>query len=90
MTLETVIQRAKEANLPLQVGQLEIQRNQALAGTWLDLPKTGVFVENEDLRPGDPKGIWKIGLSQSMSTPGLYKAQKNSCPIRCAWQNHDW
>ncbi|MCF8238890.1 MAG: CusA/CzcA family heavy metal efflux RND transporter [Saprospiraceae bacterium] len=76
MTLEAVIQKSREANLPLQVGQLEVQRNQALAGTWLELPKTGVFVENEDLRPGEPMGIWKIGLSQSMATPGLYKARK--------------
>ena len=40
-------------------------------------PKTGVFAENEDMRPSDNKGILKIGLSQSIAWPGLYKAQKN-------------
>ena len=40
-------------------------------------PKTGVFVENEDLRPSDSKGALKIGMSQGISWPGLYKAQKN-------------
>ncbi len=40
------------------------------------LPKTGVFAENEDLRPTDHTGILKIGVSQAVSWPGLYKAQK--------------
>ena len=41
------------------------------------MPKTGVFAENEDMRPGDNKGILKIGVSQSIAWPGLYKTQKN-------------
>jgi cobalt-zinc-cadmium resistance protein CzcA len=40
------------------------------------LPKTGVFAENEDLRPSDHSGILKVGVSQAVSWPGLYKAQK--------------
>ena len=36
-----------------------------------------MFAENEDLRPGDNTGILKIGLSQNIAWPGLYKAQKN-------------
>ncbi|MBK8496274.1 MAG: TolC family protein [Chitinophagaceae bacterium] len=36
-----------------------------------------MFAENEDLRPGDHKGILKIGISQSMDWPGLYRAKKN-------------
>jgi cobalt-zinc-cadmium resistance protein CzcA len=43
----------------------------------LDIPKTGVFVENEDLSPEDQKGILKIGLSQFIEWPGLYTAQRN-------------
>ncbi|MBO9657201.1 MAG: TolC family protein, partial [Chitinophagaceae bacterium] len=37
----------------------------------------GVFAENEDLRPGDKKGIMKIGISQAIAWPGLYKAQRD-------------
>jgi cobalt-zinc-cadmium resistance protein CzcA len=48
-----------------------------LQATWLDIPKTGVFAENEDLRPQDSKGILKIGLSQSIALPSVYKARKN-------------
>lgn len=41
------------------------------------LPKTGVFAENEDLNPADKNGVLKIGVSQSIDWPGLYKAKKN-------------
>lgn len=74
--LDEVIREARQGNLHMQAGQLEVLKNQTLVGTWLDLPKTGVFVENEDLLPDNSKGILKIGLSQSMATPGLYKARK--------------
>ncbi|WP_341839719.1 CusA/CzcA family heavy metal efflux RND transporter [Chitinophaga caseinilytica] len=40
------------------------------------LPKTGVFAENEDLRPTDHTGILKVGITQAIAWPGLYKAQK--------------
>ncbi len=76
LPLEEVIQKAKAGNLNIQVGQLDVLKNRALVGTWLDLPKTGVFVENEDILPNNAKGILKIGLSQSMATPGLYQARK--------------
>lgn len=64
-------------NLQIRASDLQIQRNRILQGTWLDIPKTGVFVENEDINPQDPKGILKIGLSQSVEWFGLYKARKN-------------
>lgn len=64
-------------NLQLQASDLQIERNRILQGTWLDIPKTGVFVENEDINPKDPKGILKIGLSQSIEWLGVYKARRN-------------
>ncbi|HEY1025164.1 MAG TPA: CusA/CzcA family heavy metal efflux RND transporter [Sphingobacteriaceae bacterium] len=64
-------------NLQLRAADLQLQRNQALGRTWLNLPKTGVFVENEDINPMDPKGLLKIGVSQSVEWPGLYKARKD-------------
>ncbi|TXJ26411.1 MAG: CusA/CzcA family heavy metal efflux RND transporter [Chitinophagaceae bacterium] len=63
-------------NLQYGINQQQIRKGQALVNTAGALPKTGVFVENEDLRPGDKKGILKMGLSQSIAWPGLYKAQK--------------
>jgi len=64
-------------NLQLRSSDLQIQRSRTLQGTWLDIPKTGVFVENEDINPQDRKGILKIGLSQSIELPSVYRARKN-------------
>ncbi|HEY9343103.1 MAG TPA: efflux RND transporter permease subunit, partial [Hanamia sp.] len=64
-------------NLQIKAGDLQILRSKTLQNTWWEIPKTGVFVENEELNPQDPKGILKIGLSQSMEWPGVYKARKN-------------
>lgn len=68
---------ALKNNLQLRSSDIQIQRTRALQSTWLDVPKTGVFVENEDINPEDPKGILKIGLSQSIEYPTVYKARKN-------------
>lgn len=64
-------------NLQLRAADLQIQRNEALTGTWLNVPRTGIFVENEDLNPQDPNGLLKIGVSQSIEWPGLYGARRN-------------
>lgn len=64
-------------NLQYEVNNQQVNKGKAQIQTATALPKTGVFAENEDLRPSDSKGILKIGVSQSVAWPGLYKAQKN-------------
>jgi len=64
-------------NLQLRSSDIQIQRSRTMQGTWLDIPKTGVFAENEDINQQDPKGILKIGLSQSIEWLGVYKARRN-------------
>ncbi len=76
ISFETAYSRALAGNLELQGLDIARQRAVALTGTSLSLPKTGLFFENEDLRPSDSKGILKIGLSQSIEWPGLYSARK--------------
>lgn len=74
------IQQALSAtgnNLQMGVNQQQILKGQAQTKTSGALPKTGVFAENEDMRPSDNKGILKIGVTQSIAWPGLYKAQRN-------------
>lgn len=68
---------ALKNNLQLFSSDIQIQRNKTLQGTWLDIPKTGIFAENEDLTPEDSKGILKIGVSQTVEWFGVYKARKN-------------
>ncbi|MEI2750755.1 MAG: CusA/CzcA family heavy metal efflux RND transporter [Ferruginibacter sp.] len=72
---ETINLAAK--NLQYGINQQQIAKAQLQINAANLFPKTGVFAENEDLRPSDNKGILKVGLSQSISWPGLYKAQKN-------------
>lgn len=64
-------------NLLYEVNNQQINKGKAQVKTATALPRTGVFAENEDMRPSDNTGILKIGLSQSIAWPGLYKAQKN-------------
>ncbi len=76
VTLEETLQIGIEQNLLLQANALEIEKATAMVGTSFDLPKTGVFVENEDLSTEDSKGILKIGFSQTLQYPTVYKARK--------------
>lgn len=66
------------SNLQYGINDQQIARSQSLIRSAGMLPKTGIFAENEDLRPGDNNGILKIGVMQSIAWPGLYTAQKNA------------
>lgn len=68
---------AAKNNLQYDINRQQIIKSQLIVKTSGAIPKTGVFAENEDMRPSDNKGILKIGLSQSVAWPGLFKAQKN-------------
>ena len=76
-TFNAVYDTALSTNLQLRAADIQIQRNRTLSGTWLDIPKTGIFVENEDLSPENSNGVLKIGISQSLEWPTVYKARKN-------------
>ncbi len=72
--LDHAFQTALQNNLSLTGYSLDIEKSKVLTKSWFDLPKTGVFFENEDLSPVDKNGILKIGLSQAVEAPGVYKA----------------
>jgi cobalt-zinc-cadmium resistance protein CzcA len=76
ITLNSAYELAIQNNLQLRSSNLKIDQRKELGKTAFTLPKTGVFVENEDINPDDQKGILKIGVSQSLDWPGLYKAKK--------------
>jgi cobalt-zinc-cadmium resistance protein CzcA len=76
LSFEDAYSKALSGNLQLRSSDIAIQRSRALAGASFSLPKTGVFFENEDIRPSDNKGIQKMGLSQSIEWPGVYTAKK--------------
>lgn len=74
---DTAVKRAILQNQQIGINTAEIKSARLNVKTANDLPKTGLFAENEDLRPSDAKGILKIGISQSIAWPGLYVARKN-------------
>lgn len=76
MSIDETIAAAKN-NLLYSINTQQINKGNLQVKTATALPKTGLFAENEDYRPSDSKGILKIGVSQSVDWPGLYKAKKN-------------
>lgn len=76
ISLSTAYTMALQNNLQLKNSALQLEQSRVLAKTGFDIPKTGLFVENEDFSPSDSKGVLKIGLSQSIEWPGLYSAKK--------------
>lgn len=76
VSIDEAIALAKN-NLLYEVNNRQINKGEAQIKTATAFSKTGVFVENEDMRPSDNTGILKIGVSQSIAWPGLNKAQKN-------------
>ncbi|WP_374163799.1 CusA/CzcA family heavy metal efflux RND transporter [Arcticibacter sp. MXS-1] len=77
ISADTAFSIALRNNLQIRGGNLQVEQSRALSKTGFNLPKTGVFIENEDISPDDSNGLLKIGLSQSLDWPGLYAAQKN-------------
>ena len=76
ISLEAAIDTALKNNLQYSINRSEINHAAITVKTAKEIPKTGVFAENEDMRPSDNKGILKIGVSQSLVWPGLNKARK--------------
>lgn len=77
ITFSQAYDTALRNNLQLRSSDLQIEQARTLSNTGVNIPRTGIFAENEDLNPQDSKGILKIGISQNFDWPGLYKAQKN-------------
>ncbi len=76
ITANAAIDTALKSNLQYSINQAEISRANLTVKTAKEIPKTGVFAENEDLRPSDRTGILKIGVSQALPWPGLFKARR--------------
>lgn len=76
-SIDEVLTLGLKDNLQYNINKSQISKNQFLIKGNKEFPKTGIFVENEDLRPSDKTGIWKIGLQQSFYMPQVNQAKKN-------------
>jgi heavy metal efflux system protein len=76
MGVEEAIQIGLKNNLSLKINDAQIAKANAQTKAATSLPKTGVFIENEDLRPSDSRGILKIGISQAIDFPTVYGSKR--------------
>lgn len=77
VSINATIDSALKNNLQYRVNKEQHKRAVFEKQAASEIPKTGVFVENEDFQPTNRQGVLKIGLSQGIDWPGLYKARKN-------------
>ena len=77
ISVENAIETALKSNQQLDINEAEVKSAKLNTKTAFEIPKTGIFAENEDYRPSDKVGILKVGVSQAIAWPGLYAARKN-------------
>jgi heavy metal efflux system protein len=77
MTVEEAIKIGLAQNLSLKTNDAAINKAQQKVKLGAELPKTGIFIENEDLQPINTQGILKIGLSQNIDFPTVYGAKRS-------------
>ncbi|WP_146900885.1 CusA/CzcA family heavy metal efflux RND transporter [Adhaeribacter aerolatus] len=75
MPLAQVLQLAQENNGLIRKAGLEVEMRSALKKTALDLPKT--YIDYSEGKLNSPYIDNRVGITQSFSAPGAYKAQKN-------------
>lgn len=74
--ITAAVDTALKNNRGLAVNRSEIDQAGYAVRTAVDIPKTGIFVENEDFRPSDHAGVLKVGVSQELPWPGLFAARR--------------
>lgn len=77
ISVDQAIEKALSSNLQFDVNAAQLRTASYAIKTANEIPKTGIFAENEDFRPSDTKGVLKVGVSQNIAWPGLYAARKN-------------
>lgn len=76
-SIDEVLNIGLKDNLQYNINQKQISKSQLMVKGNKEVSKTGVFVENEDLRPSDKTGVLKIGLQQSFFMPQVNRSRKN-------------
>lgn len=76
ISVNSAVDSALRRNLQYDVNRSQVNQARLRTGTAAEIPRTEIFVENEDMHPAEPKGVLKIGIGQSIDYPGLYKARR--------------
>ncbi|MBL7964920.1 MAG: CusA/CzcA family heavy metal efflux RND transporter [Flavobacteriales bacterium] len=80
--LDSALGMAFRNNGMLRAAELAVEQAEAAKGTAWNIDKTGFFVENEDVAPSMPQGIFKMGLAQRMEFPTVYAARSQAAKAR--------
>ena len=73
ITLDQAIDKAMANHPAIQEQKYSVQRQEALQGATFDLPKTRIFIGQEEARLNSPRAINSIGASQRLSLPMVYQ-----------------
>jgi cobalt-zinc-cadmium resistance protein CzcA len=75
LPLDSALSIAFRNNGLLRAAALGVEQADAAKGAAWNIDKTSFFVENEDVSPKTPDGIFKMGLGQRIEFPTVYGAR---------------
>jgi len=85
LPLDSALHMAFRNNGMLEAAALFVEQAEASKGSAWSFDKTTFFLENEDLAPSFPQGIFKMGLAQRIEFPTVYGARSAVARERVGW-----
>lgn len=77
VSIDELVEIAVENNFQNTINDSQIKKSELDRKGAVIVPKTGLFIVNEDFSKAEPNGVWKIGLEQEIPWPGLNRSRKN-------------
>ncbi|WKZ66739.1 MAG: CusA/CzcA family heavy metal efflux RND transporter [Flavobacteriales bacterium] len=87
--LDSALAMAFRNNGVLRAAELAVEQAEVAKGSAWNIDKTGFFVENEDVSPATPDGIFKMGLAQRIEFPTVYAARNQAAKARIGLADAD-
>lgn len=85
LPLDSALHMAFRHNGMLEAAALFVEQTEAGKGSAWSFDKTTFFLENEDIAPSFPQGIFKMGLAQRIEFPTVYGARSAVARERVGW-----
>ncbi len=73
---EDALNIAYQKNLQYAVNSAQINKADIEAKAKREIPKTGFFLENEEIRPSNRTGAMQLAITQTIQWPGVYHARR--------------
>lgn len=85
LPLDSALHLAFRNNGMLEAAALMVEQAEAAKGSAWSFDKTTFFLENEDIAPSFPQGIFKMGIGQRIEFPTVYGARSAVARERVGW-----